>query len=395
MKKVILHVDMDAFFAAVEQRDNPALRGKPVIVGAPPDRRGVVSAASYEARAFGVHSAMPSRQAARLCPHGVFLPVDGKRYAQASRQVFRIFERFTPLIEPLSIDEAFLDVTGVKRLFGDGPAIARRIKQEIKTETGLTASVGVAGNMFLAKLCSDLEKPDGLVVAPETEEAVAAFLAPMPVGRIWGVGKVTQQTLEQAGITTIRELQAATPRRLAALVGRHYAEHLARLARGRDARDVSLDREEKSISREYTFDKDCASAERIETVLCDLVEDVGRRLREAGKYAGLARLKLRWAGFETITRQRPLAPPRCDDYSLRRAGLELFRAEELRKPVRLIGFGVGELAAGPAAQLSLFGEDRAMQRHEQLSRTVDALRERYGNDAVRRARRCGSMENAE
>jgi len=236
--RTILHVDMDAFFTSVEQRDRPELRGRPVVVGAPGDQRGVVAAASYEARRYGIHSAMPSREARRLCPDAVFLPVDGRRYSAASRQVFAILRRFTPFLEPLSIDEGFLDVTGSAALFGSGPQIARRIKDAIARETGLSASVGVAPNKFLAKLASDLRKPDGLTVVPESPEAIAAFLAPLPVGRVWGVGTVTRGRLEAAGIRTIGDLQCAPAARLARAVGRAAADDLARLARGEDAREI-------------------------------------------------------------------------------------------------------------------------------------------------------------
>jgi DNA polymerase-4 len=378
---------MDAFFAAVEQLDRPELRGKAVVVGAPPDRRGVVAAASYEARRFGVHSAMPSREAARRCPHAVFLPVNGRRYEEVSRQVFAIFERFTPLVEPLSIDEAFLDVTGASRLFGGGVDIARRLKAAIHAEIGLTASVGVAPNKFLAKLASEMHKPDGLTVVPTARAAIVEFLAPLPADRLWGIGEVTRNLLDAAGLRTIGDIQRLTEPRLAALVGKHAASHFRRLAFGEDAREIELDAAEKSISREHTFDRDCTSAERVRAVLLDLADDVGRRLREDGRSAGLARLKLRWRGFTTITRQRPLCPPCCDDFSLRQAADGLLSAVELNRPVRLVGFGVAHLGAGAAEQLLLFGEDaRARVRKERLSRAVDAIRGRLGGASIGRGR---------
>lgn len=386
MSKTFLHVDMDAFFAAVEQHDHPDLRGKPVVVGAPPNQRGVVAAASYEARKYGIHSAMPSREAGKRCPFAIFLPVNGERYHEVSEQIFRIFERFTPFIEPLSIDEAFLDVTGVRRLFGTGREIALKIKNTIHKETGLTASVGVAVNKFLAKLASGLDKPDGLTVMPDTPEDIMAFLAPLPVSKIWGVGKVTQQDLEKAGIHTINQLQAASADKLTAIVGRNSAEYLLALACGLDSREIELDREEKSMSREYTFPKDCTSPEKIEKVLFDLVEDVGSRLRAAGKYASLAHLKLRWQGFKTITRQKPLERPCCDDFSLMEIALILFRSQKLAKPVRLIGFGVSRLTAHSAEQLSLFNTDiKSHEQKEKLSRTIDAIREKFGAKTIRRA----------
>ena len=377
---------MDAFFASVEQLDRPELRGKPVIVGAPPDQRGVVAAASYEARKFGVHSAMPSREAFRRCPHGVFVPPNGKRYEEESQKVLKILEGFTPLVEPLSIDEAFLDVTHAQCLFGTGRDIAVKIREAIRRETGLTASVGVATNKFLAKLASDMNKPDGLTVVPPDPAGIVAFLAPLPVGRIPGVGKVSGAQLQKAGFRTIGDLQKATAHDLAAAVGQREAEYLLALARGEDDREVDIEWEEKSLSREHTFPQDVSSREQLERVLCDLAEDVGRQLRQAGKYAALAHLKLRWQGFETITRQKPLPHPCCNDFTLREMALKLFRAEKLVKPVRLIGFGVSRFAASPQGQLDLFAsEPAALERREKLSRTVDKLRSRFGEKAIRRA----------
>src|SRR4051812_29458768 len=231
--RTILHVDLDAFFAAVEQRDRPELRGKPVIVGGGgPDQRGVVSAASYEARKFGVHSAMPLRTAGRLCPHGIFLPVDGRRYQQASREVMAILRRFTPAVEPISIDEAFLDVTGSRALFGDGEAIGASIKSAVREEVRLTASVGVATTKLVAKIASDLRKPDGLVVVPPGEEA--AFLAPLPISRLWGVGESTASALRDYSVTTIGDLAALAPELLVHRFGKHGAALVDR-ARGIDA----------------------------------------------------------------------------------------------------------------------------------------------------------------
>ena len=386
MTRIILHVDMDAFFASIEQRERPELKGKPVVVGAPPDRRGVVSAASYEARKFGIHSAMPSREAGRRCPDAVFLPVNGKLYSEVSHQVRNIFYRFTPLVEPLSVDEAFLDVTGSIRLFGAGPEIARRVKSAILEETRLTASIGVAPNKFLAKLASDLEKPDGLTIVPVTRNGILAFLAPLPVSRIWGVGKVTGDQLAKAGIRTIGQLQKASEPGLSALIGPHAARHLLRLATGEDEREIETEHEEKSISKEHTFDRDCTSPAELKRVLAALADDVGRRLREAEKYAGLARLKLRWQGFKTITRQKMFENPVCDDFNLRAMSAALLAAEKLVKPVRLIGFGVSRLSNAPPRQLSLFdSENERDDRKERLSRTVDEIQDRFGKQSIRRA----------
>jgi nucleotidyltransferase/DNA polymerase involved in DNA repair len=384
----ILHIDMDAFFAAIEQRDHPEWRGKPLIVGSPPDRRGVVSTCSYEARRFGVRSAMPSREAGRLCPHGIFVPPDMARYSAVSHQVFAIFERFTPLIEPVSCDEAFLDVTGARNLFGDGVAIGQKIRAAIAAELRLTASVGVAGNKFLAKLCSELAKPDGLYTAPRERPAILAFLAPMPVGRLWGVGKVLRAELEKHGYSTVGDLQLAERTRLMAQVGGHVACHLKQLAFGEDLRDVEGVRDELSLSREHTFDTDCQDPDRLRSTLRDLADDVGRRLRAAGRYASVGRLKLRWSDFKTLTRQRPFQPPCCDDFTLREMALSLLEAEKVNRPVRLIGFGVSGLVNERREQPDLFegldGTVLRRQRQEALSATLDRLRDTLGDGSIHR-----------
>ena len=390
MERTILHVDMDAFFAAVEQRDRPELKGKPVVVGAAADKRGVVAAASYEAREYGIRSAMPSREAGRRCPEAVFLPVDGPKYRDVSEKVFDIFRRFTPFVEPLSIDEAFLDVTGAGNLFGTGREIAIKIRDAVKTETSLTASVGVAPNKFLAKLASDLDKPDGLVIVPRDEAGIVAFLAPLSVSRIWGVGKVTRRALERAGIKTIGDLQKSRLEDLAGIVGLSYAEHIQAMARGRDDRDIDLDAGEISMSREHTFPDDCSDRVVVEGVLFDLVESVGRRLRKAGKYAGLAHVKVRWKDFRTITRQKPFSRPCCDDHTLRETASVIFGRQKWGGAVRLIGFGVSRLQSHPEteSQLDLFDPtSQETRKHEDLSRTVDAIRDKFGPGSIDRASR--------
>lgn len=376
---------MDAFFAAVEQRDQPEWRGKPVIVGAPPDQRGVVSTCSYEARVFGVRSAMPSREAFRRCPQGIFVPPDMSRYDTASQAVFKIFERFSPLIEPISIDEAFIDVTGSRLLFGDGQAIAEKIRAAIRSEVRLTASIGVAHNKFLAKLASEKAKPDGLFVVPDDNEGVLRFLAAHPVGALWGVGRVTAEALERAGFRRVADLQKADPAYLARLLGAGLAEHLLALAFGRDARDVETSFEEKSLSREFTFLEDCRNPDVLRETLKGLADDVGRRVRAHGHFASVGRLKLRWSDFRTITRQAPFETPACDDFTFRAMALRLFDAERLIQPVRLIGFGVSGFSADRSQQLSLFDESpAAREKRERLCRTVDALRDRLGEGALGR-----------
>lgn len=385
--KTILHIDMDAFFAAVEVHDHPELRGKPVVIGSPPDKRGVVSTCSYEARKFGIHSAMPSRTAFKLCPHAVFLPPNMKRYHEVSEQIMEIFYRFTPLIEPLSCDEAFLDVTGARYLFGDGPQIARKIKAAVLEETGLTCSVGVAPNMFLAKIASDLNKPDGLTLVPFDEKQIPSFLAPLPVKRMWGAGKKTQAILEAHKIRTIGDLQTVDPVKLAAWVGENSAAFFRKLAFGHDERELEMGSEEKSISNEITFDEDQRDAKFIEAALFDLADKVGTRLRRAGFYVTTVQIKLRWTDFSTITRQRRIDPPCCDDMTLRETALELFRKENLHSAVRLIGFGVSGLRRTPdTPQLDLFQcpEKQISTRREQLSRAVDRIREKFGRKSIRR-----------
>lgn len=385
--RTILHVDMDAFFAAVEQHDHPGLKGRPVVIGSPPDKRGVVSTCSYEARTFGIHSAMPSRTAFKLCPQAVFLPVNMERYRDVSEQIMEIFRRFTPQVEPLSCDEAFLDVTGATLLFGDGPQIARKIKTAVLGETGLTCSVGVATNKFLAKIASDLNKPDGLTLVPTSESLIAAFLAPLPIRRMWGAGIKTQALLEEHNLRTIGDLQTVDPSHLAQWVGGRAAESFRRLAFGLDEREIETGRDEKSLSREITFDEDQHDNARVEAALLDLVDHVGTRLRAAGFYADTAQIKLRRADFSTLTRRQRLDPPRCDDISLREIALTLLRKENLRSPVRLIGFGVSGLRrTAPVPPLDLFASPahQVSTRREALSRSVDRIRERFGGVSIRR-----------
>src|SRR4029078_8800085 len=277
--RTILHVDLDAFFAAVEQRDRPELRGKPVIVGGVPPGRGVVSAASYEARVYGVHSAMSVTEAYRRCPHGVFLPVDGRRYQQASRDVMAILRRFTPQVEPISIDEAFLDVTGSRPLFGEGPEIAASIKSAVRAEVGLTASGVVATTKLVAKIASALRKPDGLVVVAPGDEA--AFLAPLPIGRLWGVGEKTATPLREYGVRTIGDLAALPDDLLTRRFGK-YGASVGQRARGLDDDPVGGRDAAKSVVHEHTFDVDTSDREQIERTLLAMSEGVSERLRDAG-----------------------------------------------------------------------------------------------------------------
>ncbi|MFM2105399.1 MAG: polymerase devoid of proofreading, damage-inducible protein [Chloroflexota bacterium] len=382
--RVILHVDLDAFFAAVEQRDRPELRGRPVIVGGGgPDDRGVVSTASYEARRYGVRSAMPLRTAGRLCPDAVFLPVDGARYAAESRAVMAILRRFTPAVEPVSIDEAFLDVTGSQAIFGDGAAIATLIREAIRDGTGLTASVGVAANKLVAKVASDLAKPDGLLVVPDGDEA--GFLAPLPIERLWGVGPKTAARLREQGATTIGEIAALPPDVLVRELGRHGLE-LRDRARGIDASPVEDPSGAKSIGHEHTFDVDTSDRETIERTLLGMADGVAGRLRELGVVAGTVTVKLRDSTFRTMTRQRPLVPPTDLADPIFSAALELARPELRGIRVRLVGISVSGL--GAPEQLALFepGDDR----RRRAVAAADDLRRRFGERVVTRARLVGS-----
>ncbi|TME13531.1 MAG: DNA polymerase IV [Chloroflexi bacterium] len=378
--RTILHVDLDAFFAAVEQRDNPEWRGKPLVVGmGGANDRGVVSAASYEARAFGVHSAMPIRTAKRLCPDCLFVPVRGSAYQAASRDVMAILRRFTPLVEPISIDEAFLDVTGSQRLFGDGESIARRIKATIREELSLTASVGVASTKLVAKVASDLRKPDGLVVVePGTE---ARFLAPLPISRLWGVGPSTAAALRDFSVATIGDLAALDRAALVRRFGKHGASLVDR-AHGRDSDPVDDPDAAKSVSHEHTFDEDTSDPDVLERTLLAMAEGVSGRLRHAGLKARTVTVKVRDSGFNTITRQRSLAEPTDMTEPIWRIALELARPEIRGKRIRLLG--VGTSGFGEREQLGMFelGDDR----RRRVVEASDEVRERFGTRAITRAR---------
>jgi DNA polymerase IV len=377
--RTIIHVDMDAFYASVEQRDRPETRGRPVIVGADPRGRGVVSASSYEARRFGVHSAMPIGRAFRLCPEGVFLPVDMDKYAGVSREIMAVLAGFTPLVEPLSIDEAFLDVTASRALHGDGAAIARAIKVQIRASVSLPASVGVASNKFVAKVASDLRKPDGLVIVEPGGEA--AFLAPLPVSRLWGVGRVTGAELEAMGIRTIGQLALMPAGNLTARFGKHGPDLLA-LARGFDDRPVEPDAAPKSMGAEETFERDTRDVELLRATLRGQSERVARELRAEGYAGRTVTLKLRFADFSTITRAHTDDPTQ-DGLAIFRRADDLFGHVKLTQAVRLIGISMSGLGLAGEGQLSLFGPDAA--RRERLARAVDRLAARFGDTTVRPA----------
>jgi DNA polymerase IV len=378
--RTILHVDLDAFFASVEQRDHPELRGKPVAVGmGGTNDRGVVSAASYEARKFGVHSAMPIRTARRLCPECIFVPVDGRTYQRVSREVMAILRRFTPLVEPISIDEAFLDVTASRALFGDGPTIARLIKDTIRDELELTASVGVAATKLVAKIASDLRKPDGLVIVPPGEEA--GFLAPLPISRLWGVGPQTATALRDFSVATIGDLAAMNRAALVRRFGQHGASLVDR-AHGLDPDPVDDPDAAKTIGHETTFDQDTSDPDVLERTLLALSEGVSGRLRSAGVKAGTVTVKVRDTTFRTVTRQRSLAEPTDLTEPIWRAALELARPEIRGRKIRLLG--VTASGFGDREQLGLF--ETLDPRRRRAVEAADELRRRFGPRAVTRAR---------
>jgi DNA polymerase-4 len=385
IERTILHGDLDAFYASVEQRDHPEYRGKPVIVGGGPGDRGVVSAASYEARVFGVHSAMPLQQAGKLCPHAIFVPGSFEAYEIASDAVMAIFADRTPLVEPISLDEAFLDITGTAHLFGGAEACARDVKRAVREEVGLVLSVGMASNKLCAKVASDLRKPDGFVIVPRGGEA--AFLAPLPLRRLWGVGPKTQQVLEDLGMRTIGDLANADPALLEARLGEHGAT-IAQRAKGIDEdREVVADPgDPKSIGHAHTFDRNTLDRAQLESTLLRLSEGVGRRLRKHELRGRTVTLQLRVAPFETRTRQRTFSEPTSDDLkifetarALLRDALAADRDAGRVSPVRLVGVTMSGLVGGE--QLDLFTGARVSR----LNAALDAVRSKFGDDALDRA----------
>ena len=381
----ILHIDMDAFFASVEQRDHPEWRGRPVIVGSGPHERGVVSTCSYEARKFGVHSAMPSRTAYAKCPHGIFVAPRMAVYHEVSRQVFEILDRYSPFVEGVSCDEAFLDITGTVHLFGDARTLGERLRAEVWETCRLTCSVGIAPNRLLAKIASEEAKPDGLFLTPVEPEAIRAWLEPQPAKVLWGVGKKTNEILAHYGYRTCGDLQRADPRFLTRILGDSAAASILAHAVGVDASTVdSGEWEEKSVSRESTFDGDESDRGVVRARLLALVEDVGRRVRQGApppRRARTGKIKLRDACFNTMTRQARFEIPACDDLTFRHLALELFDREwppTSRRKVRLIGFGVTDFTTDDSLPApTLFDEPGAdaekRARRESLAAVLDRL----------------------
>jgi DNA polymerase IV len=392
--RTVLHADMDAFYASIEQREHPELRGRPVIVGGA-QARGVVSAASYEARKFGVRSAMPGFEAKRLCPDGVFLSPNMDLYAAVSADVHRVFEQFTPEIEPLALDEAFLDVTGSLGLFGDASALGQELKRRVRAETGLIVSVGIARNKLVAKIACRLGKPDGMLVVPPGEEQ--ARLAPLPIRYLWGVGPVLGDKLIALGIRTIGELGQAEPELVARAAG-DRADYFVLLARGIDERAVVPERAPKSIGEESTFDRNVSDRDTVAQAIVAHSEEVARRLRRSGYLGGTVTLKMKLAkarppregtgrasesrepDYPLLTRQRRVTSATSDGQLIARTALELWDEAKLAEAVRLIGVSVSGLVPLREEQLELFGP-----RRPQVGPTLDAIKERFGNQVIGRA----------
>jgi DNA polymerase-4 len=381
LTRQIAHLDLDAFFASVEELQNPALRDKPVIVGGSPRGRGVVSSASYPARQYGVHSAMPTARALRLCPDAILIHPSHSLYGEYSQRVMSLLAEYTPLMEQLSIDEAFLDVTSTCGRWGSAQEMAWELQGRIQQEIGLSASLGIATNKLVAKIASALEKPHGLVVVKPGQEA--AFLSPLPIERLWGVGPATAGQLHGLGVRTIGQL-AGLP---AGYLEQRFGEHgraLARHARGLDDRPVEPEETRKSFSQENTFAQDVSDPQRVDRELLRLSERVARRLRRRGLFARTVKIKLRWEDFTTLTRQRTLSQPTNLEQVLYEQGRELLHRAWLReRKIRLIGIGASNLTT-VGHQLGLFGPDHS-ERLTRLVKAVDDIRDRFGEKAIQRA----------
>lgn len=385
---MIIHLDMDAFYASVEMRENPELVGLPVVVGGPSKSRGVVAAANYEARKFGVFSAMPMSQASRLCPDLRIMPVNMPLYVSISKQIHEIFNRYTPEIEPLSLDEAFLDVSGSVKLFGAAEEIARRIKQEIKDELRLVVSAGIAPNKFVAKIASDFDKPDGFVVVEEKD--IQDFLDPLPVKRIWGVGKKTEIQLNNYGISTIKDLRNQSECWLIDRFGKQ-GDHIYRLAHGQDKREVISDAKAKSISNENTFLEDLRDKETMLAYLSHLTEQVAARLREKDRKGRTVNIKIRFHDFTTITRSKTLLESTNQTQQIWQAVRGLFNTSittgptgiSARNAVRLLGVGVSGFTKETVLQGDLFSEE---SKHDDLDEVADEINQRFGKLKIHRGR---------
>jgi len=382
-QRSIIHLDMDAFYPAVEVLDKPDLKGKPVIVGGA-KKRGVVSSASYEARRFGVHSAQPIATAIRLCPDGIFMPVRMSRYKEVSRQVFEIFHCFTPLVEPLSIDEAFLDLTGAERLMGQTIEIARKIKETVFKKTGLTVSAGVASSKFTAKIASDIDKPDGLTVVPP--DRVREFLDPLPVKKMWGVGKITQQVLARLNVKTFKDLRQIPVEILEKNFGKHGASmHL--LSMGIDERDVEPEREVKSIGHEQTFMKDILDPDQARKEILSLANRVCHRMRREEVRGSTVSLKVKYSDFTQITRAETLPEPTDDSIEIYSTSCRLLKKTAVgKRPVRLLGISLSRLSSLKGEkQLFLFDQDKEYRKRKDLNTALDSICDKFGEKGIRPA----------
>ncbi|WP_424945863.1 DNA polymerase IV [Candidatus Spongiihabitans sp.] len=393
---MILHIDMDAFYASVEERENPELKGKPLIVGGQASTRGVVAAANYAARKYGIHSAMPTASAVKKCPDLLIVKPRGELYSRISKQIRAIFYRYTPIIEPLSLDEAFLDPHGSERLHGDAEAIGRKIKTDLKSELDLVASVGVAPNKFVAKLASDFDKPDGFVIVMLDE--VQAFLDPLPVNKIWGVGKAANVKLSRHNIRTVCDLKTKSPQFLDQLFGQ-YGEQLWRLAHGIDERKVTPDREVKSVSQETTFAQDLTYYPSIESTALYLTEGVGYRLRESELKGKTVTIKIRYDDFKTITRSRSLDCQTSQTNELWKVVKTLFQETLGNKSfaIRLIGVGISNFSEANfgedeelATQTDLFSTPPKTPKPEAkgqlLDQLSDEIKHKFGKQSIKRGK---------
>jgi DNA polymerase-4 len=376
-RRWIAHMDLDAFFASCEQREHPEYKGRPVIVGALPGHRGVVAAASYEARKFGIHSAMPISEAYRRCPEAVYLRPDMEKYRRASRQVFQILKTVTPSVEAASIDEAYLDVSGLEKLMGQPETIGREVKQRILAETGLTASVGIGPNRLIAKLGSEYRKPDGLTVVYRNQ--VLEFLAPMPVANLRGLGRQTQKIFDRLGIRTVAQLRSVPLQQLEQHLGNKAATSFHRQAFGIASDQVILGRRRKSVSKETTFETDVRDHTMLHDALLGLAADVARTARQEGLSGSVVILKIRFEGFETRTRQHKRAAPTHDERDILKTAWWLFLEGDLpKKPVRLIGVGISGWEENQPAQADLFDQPKQTEDNKRLLKTIDAVAEKFG-----------------
>jgi DNA polymerase-4 len=378
---MIIHADMDAFYASVEIRERPSLADKPVAVGGSAEGRGVIAAANYIARQYGVHSAMPTITAKRLCPDLILIRGRMNVYAEVSDQIHAIFQNYTPLIEPLSLDEAFLDVTASEKLFGSAQEIGRAIKRDVREQLKLVVSIGIAPNKFVAKIASDIDKPDGFVYVPRDQ--VQAFLDPLPIKRIWGVGKVTERTLKQKGIETIKDLRSLPQNILHDNFGEHGL-HLWRLSHGIDERKVVTDHVAKSISHETTFAQDIDERDQLLAILLQLTEQVGARLRRAQLQGRTVHIKVRYADFETVTRARTLPDPTNITSQLWHAARALFdsRLPKPLPPVRLLGMGVSGFESDVPRQHDLFADENS--KMAKVDTVADSINTKFGGATVQR-----------